>query len=660
MPDTPANAPKTMPSRKHHSAPQFDGEPASLSSFLDEVAQLAEVCGLSLKQTIEWAVRYAPSDEKELWQMQESVGTANWEGFKQELYDLYPGSSGERKYSVANLSALTEKQASGTIQNAKDFGTYKRSFLTIATYLKNKKKLSDREISIYFTQGLDNKFRAKVKDQLKAENPKHHTDDPYTLAEISTAALFVLSCDHTMDPEERIQEPTIKKEHFDMTKLDSSFLNGNINVSTLVSEIVKQLGYSPAAQRTQASTNNQRNRSGCCNFCSDPEHFLKGRTGKLDGCKIAVEYLQRGLCKANDNGYIVLPNGDKINAPGKDIKERLDNWMKANGATGPSVSTNFVGTEPYTTSGFIWTEVDADEEPAMTKREAEEITMLENLVASTQKKIDKAKQKGVRNPGPNTRSQKQEEKTPQEKPFEPPKKSSEPQFRYTTPIEDPALVKEMAQKTLEVPITMSTRELLSVSPDVRRYIKDLLTTKRTTYPATAAFVEKDNVPDEAGVFMHETCRRDEDLIVAKEIEELRALDVTIEGVKMEAVADDGSQIISIKKSLWERMGVPVRSDHVITMESANKSKNETLGLLQDLKILIGGYAFYVQAQVVEDAPYELLLGRPFFTLTQATHRHFSNGESHLTLVDPNTHAVITIPTRARKREGVRVAFQSGF
>jgi hypothetical protein len=216
----------------------------------------------------------------------------------------------------------------------------------------------------------------------------------------------------------------------------------------------------------------------------------------------------------------------------------------------------------------------------------------------------------------------------------------------------------VAKQALDVPVTISTRELLSIAPDVRRHIKDLCTTKRVSNTATTAFVEEEKGNPE--VFIANLISRTDDLIVAKEVEELRALDVLINGTKIEALADDGSQILSIRRDIWEKIGIPIRADHLMVMESANKSKNETMGLLQDLKIEIGGYDFYVQVQVVQEAPYELLLGRPFFTLTQATHRHFSNGDSHLTLVDPNTQAVITIPTRARKRDGVQTAYQAGF
>ena len=189
---------------------------------------------------------------------------------------------------------MIEKQAAGAIQNAEDFGLYRRLFLTIAAFLKKKDRLSDREISVYFMEGLDGSFRAKVQSQLKAEKPKHHSDDPYTLPQISEAALFVLSCSYgsTMKESEPTM-PSIKKEHFDMSNLDSKYM-GNANLSTLVSEIVKQLNLQTGNQGNQGPSRafSPRIRSQNSNFCSDPGHFMKGRTGQLDGCKDVIDYIR--------------------------------------------------------------------------------------------------------------------------------------------------------------------------------------------------------------------------------------------------------------------------------------------------------------------------------------------------------------------------------
>ena len=205
-----------MPTQNHHYVLKFDGKATSLSPFLDEVEQLGEACGLTPKQKIEWAIRYAPNEERELWEMQESVGTNEWNKFKKELFDLYPGFLGKRKYSIVNLQSLIEKQLSSCIEDVEDFGVYWRSFLTMATYLKKKSCPTDREISIYFLQGLEKKFCDKVQGQLRAENPMHHSDDPYSLSKISMAALFVLSCNPTeISPKDKPM--MVKKETFDLS-----------------------------------------------------------------------------------------------------------------------------------------------------------------------------------------------------------------------------------------------------------------------------------------------------------------------------------------------------------------------------------------------------------------------------------------------------------
>jgi hypothetical protein len=304
---------------------------------------------------------------------------------------------------------------------------------------------------------------------------------------------------------------SIKKEHHNLTKIDHNFLNGNLNISTLVSEIIKQLNsQAPSTQGNQASvpTSGQRVHSFCCVFCSEIGHFLKGCTGELDRCATAVEYIQKGLCMAGDNGQIVLPNGEKIYAPEKNIKERLDYWNKNNA---PSVSTNFVGvTEASKVSGFIWTEVDEEDLPQVTQRDIEELEILESLVSLTQKKIGNTKQKistqsKDKNAKPATKARQEAEKKTlqQDKQLEQLTRTTEPQYRYVTPIKDPGLAKDMIKQTLETLVMISTRKLLSLAPDIQKQVKEMLTTKRVPQTATAAFVEEGETMKKAGVFMTE-------------------------------------------------------------------------------------------------------------------------------------------------------------
>ncbi|EKM79650.1 hypothetical protein AGABI1DRAFT_22428, partial [Agaricus bisporus var. burnettii JB137-S8] len=122
---------------------------------------------------------------------------------------------------------------------------------------------------------------------------------------------------------------------------------------------------------------------------------------------------------------------------------------------------------------------------------------------------------------------------------------------------------------------------------------------------------------------------------------------------VEAILDEGSQIIGIRRDIWEKLGLPLLKEENMVMETANSSRETTLGLLRDLPVHIGSNVFYLQVQVFETAPYEMLLGRPFMTLTQAKTRHYANGDSEITLLDPNTKELLTIPTSTRIRPQVQ-------
>ena len=93
-------------------------------------------------------------------------------------------------------------------------------------------------------------------------------------------------------------------------------------------------------------------------------------------------------------------------------------------------------------------------------------------------------------------------------------------------------------------------ELLSVSLDIRRHIKEQLITKRvgTTALQEAAIAE---IPEEDPNQVLLTEISPENLIVANHVEELRVIDVLIQGIEVVATVDDGSQILNIRQDVWE-------------------------------------------------------------------------------------------------------------
>jgi hypothetical protein len=144
-----------------------------------------------------------------------------------------------------------------------------------------------------------------------------------------------------------------------------------------------------------------------------------------------------------------------------------------------------------------------------------------------------------------------------------------------TPIKDPALIKKIALQALDLPITMTTRELFSVSPDIRKHIKEQLITKRVSTSALMGSVDPE---DPRPTYLSKIS--EENLVVANHVKELRVIDVLIHGVDVVATVNDGSQILSIRQDVWEKLGLPIRSDKIMVMEFAGpQNSNRKIRLL---------------------------------------------------------------------------------
>ena len=140
------------------------------------------------------------------------------------------------------------------------------------------------------------------------------------------------------------------------------------------------------------------------------------------------------------------------------------------------------------------------------------------------------------------------------------------------------------------------------------------------------------------------------IVTTKPIESLHAIDAILGGkVKCECVVDNGSEMVVIRRDKWEQTGSRYVPSRKILMETANNSSNWTLGITENLTLTIGGLTVCVLAQVVEDAPYEVLLGRPLLTLLSANTQDHPDGGQDITFTCPETGAKTFVQTRARIR-----------
>ena len=85
------------------------------------------------------------------------------------------------------------------------------------------------------------------------------------------------------------------------------------------------------------------------------------------------------------------------------------------------------------------------------------------------------------------------------------------------------------------------------------------------------------------------------------------------------------------------------------MEAANGGTNWTVGCAEYLTMQVGGVPFKIHAHVVEDAPFKLLLGRPFGHAVSSIIEDLPNGDVEVSVRDPtNPSHRVYIPARPRK------------
>jgi hypothetical protein len=98
------------------------------------------------------------------------------------------------------------------------------------------------------------------------------------------------------------------------------------------------------------------------------------------------------------------------------------------------------------------------------------------------------------------------------------------------------------------------------------------------------------------------------------------------------------------REVWKELGVPLRLDHSLNMESVNMTCDSTLGVIENVPLDFGAGPMYFQVQVTTCANFDVLLGRPFFKLTSCRTFNLPNGEQDILLTDPNACKELCIPT----------------
>ncbi|KAG6871569.1 hypothetical protein C0992_009530 [Termitomyces sp. T32_za158] len=263
---------------------------------------------------------------------------------------------------------------------------------------------------------------------------------------------------------------------------------------------------------------------------------------------------------------------------------------------------------------------------------------------------------------------------PAQKNFAAPDKRQEGPYRPTAPVYDIEKSNHVFSCIMKSAITLSVEELCSIAPDVCNQMKTAVTPKRTMQATVQDADDIDNalpgfaltaLPPDAeeavakamSVEMVETYFKSlapEDeraiLTVAQDSQAIRSIMLTVDNKsEVEAIVDSGSQIISMSADVTNKLGIIYNPASHLNMQSANGTVDRSLGLAKNVECTIGDLTFYLQIHILRSPAYDILLGRPFDVLARLVVKTLSDDKTTLTIMDPNTGILRTVPTFPRGR-----------
>jgi hypothetical protein len=220
-------------------------------------------------------------------------------------------------------------------------------------------------------------------------------------------------------------------------------------------------------------------------------------------------------------------------------------------------------------------------------------------------------------------------------------------YHYTFALEDKEANKCIVECLLDSNLNILVQELLAVLPDVRQHFRVLTTKKRIMVGAVSVHELSGQPATDAWLKQYKGMRlqSDDGRIVVDHFTPLCCIHTTtIGGRTLTCILDQGAEVVVMPREVWKELGIPLRLDHSLNMESVNMMCDLTLGMIENVLLDFGVGPMYFQVQVTMCANFDILLGCPFFKLTSCQMFDLPNGEQDILLTNPNMCKELCIPT----------------
>jgi hypothetical protein len=543
-----------MPARGERAAPSFDKtKPRELVRFFEELEYLFDRAALASEaEKKKHILRYVDFETEQIWKTfpEYSDPTKTYQDFKTAILVHYPDASGDYVYSLRDMDLIIiERQRLG-ISNTAELSDYHLKFLSITSWLIQKQQLGTLEQQRGYLRGFQPRLLAAINNRLQMKDPDHHPNIPHTVQDVYEAARFILQGATTAPQNYFSPTPPGVNPSFvpdgvvSMAKRDPSVKQEDLGsfLSEFTKTIVEAINNNNRGRYNNpaASSSDSAPRSTTCNFCGGP-HFMRE-------CDKVDELIRAGKCKRNTEGKIVLPSGAYVprDIPGTLLSERIEEWHRRNpnqlaaaallhtidNPTPKSINTYATtATHPFQLSTsdriatieaelynlrarnpkFVPTVRTRSQKVRIIAPEYAEAEDIEAVRAARQPQIVEEAEPVEETPVvPEPTYAPQPDTTPEHPyrnakdaaytppidrnlgaPIKVPAKKNDPAYKTLPAVHDLSIAIDVYKRSMDSPITITQRELLSLSPEVRSQVRDVTTTRRI--PNNPAIVSQNSL-----------------------------------------------------------------------------------------------------------------------------------------------------------------------
>ncbi|KAE9397192.1 hypothetical protein BT96DRAFT_941130 [Gymnopus androsaceus JB14] len=657
-----------LPARNEQSAPKWDSKfEEQLPTFFEEFETVAAAAGIAnsdvdMKKGI---LCYADPESMRFWRtlpMFKDVAKT-WTEFKKEVLSHYPGAEEVAEATMEDLKKVVSEFAKSGISN--------RAWYPIRV-----------QVASFYVQAFPDSIRIRLDTHLQVSFPKKTKGQVYSLTKLRKAIDFLLSDasttviggnfsvgDHSVAPISSITVVVIPKAKPTESKLDQL----TQTVSSLA-QLMVQMASKGDGNSSRGNHPPKPNRLNRCFWddCDSP---------KFDDCVDLCEWVTQGRVERDANGFVQLRGGQCLPRNQRytkgTLKQRFEcyfkdhpsekSWMwesrmeESNPFGGMDVGVH----SRYTVKGFQGPSMmekasaymAAAVNPGSFKGELEEEAIRQLLfkIETRQAARDKANEDvpeqrskpkapisppsehfpSVPAPGPVCVPKPIIGKLPpnyvppQERTVGVPPKDNSRNFHYRTPIKTEAAVGRVVQAGLSSLVSIRQEDLLAIAPEYRK--------KMGTEEVLEVFMNEQKELTEG-----------ERIYVGQESTSIRGVMAVVGERPVHCITDWGCSIIAMSVAACNALGLMFDPTRCIPLQSANGKTDWMLGIARDIPFRFGDVTAILQVHIVNSPAYDVLLGRPFEVLTQARTQSFLSGDQHITITDPNTEKIVTIPTVPRE------------